>query len=186
MDYNVEDIEDQVLATLQDQSALTDVEIATHAGEINIHMFTDPEHVEGLIPRAPFIYVRYRGRTNMSTTPESLGRVNRHELQWQIYVAAESLRATQESQRSCYSMLRGIYDALHGAWPNGGGTNVPVGSIVLTAAKDATTGNPTPIANPLFYAMSPLLEAGGLDEKLVIQLPHFAVYSTTYKILMRA
>ncbi len=176
MDYKVEDIEDQIIATLEGSTELAGVDARTHAGQINIQMFLDPQYVEGLIPSLPFVYVRYKGRTTKNPTPESVGLTNRHELQFECYVAASSLRATEESQRSCYSMLRGVYDALHGAWPNAVSVVPPPQSPKLAGSQ---------ITDVLFYPLSPLLEVGGQDEKLVIQLPRIAVYSTSYKILMR-
>ena len=175
MDYAVENIEDQLIATLQANANLSGVDVRTHAGQISVQMFLDPQYVEGLIPRLPFVYLRYKGRT--ATMRDSVGKLWAHELQWEFYVAAQSLRQTQESQRYCYGMLRGIFDSIHGKWVNV--SNLP---SILTPLG----GTPINLTTyPNFKSISSFLEVGGQDEKLIMQLPRISVYSTTYKVTVQ-
>lgn len=173
MDYRVEDIEDQIIATLQAQANLNDVEIVSHAGEVNINLFLDPQYYEGLVKRLPFIFVRYSGREALGQgNRSSTGVINNHILEFTLYIGAKSLRSKQESQRACYGMLRETYDALVGKYPN---SNQSLAStIAILNGNKITTTN--------FRALSGMLESGGKDERLVIELPRIAVYQTSYKI----
>jgi hypothetical protein len=98
----------------------------------------------------------------------------KHELHWMFYVGAESLRMKKESQRSCYSMLASIFDAISGAWP--------YSTQLLSPSLKFLTG--TQITTSQFGAITPFLEAGGEDEKLVTEDPKVAIYSTVYKITL--
>jgi hypothetical protein len=118
--------------------------------------------------------VRYNGRVAISR--DARGEINNHELMFTLYVGAQSLRATQESQRSCYSMLRYIYDSLHGHWPLSNQSYAA--SLPILSGTKITTAN--------FRAFSPLLESGGDDERLVVELPKISIYSTNYKIQLGA
>ena len=62
--YNVEDIEDQIIATLKASTFLASLnaDIRTHAGELTPANFTRIELGEGVIPRVPLVYVQYQGR----------------------------------------------------------------------------------------------------------------------------
>ena len=172
MDYSIQDIEDQILATLDASSDLSGVPSSTHAGQINIQMFIDPKYYEGLLPRLPCIFVRYKGRT--ATMRDGIGKIWAHELQWEFYVCSQSLRATKESQRDCYTMLGAIFDAIAGKWCK-----------ATTVSSQLLQLNGTQIANAYFREMSSFLEVGGQDEKLIIQLPVISVYSTSYKVTVQ-
>ena len=174
MNYYIPDIESQIISTLRANSNLDNVDtIATHAGEINAQLFLDPQYWEGLIPKLPFIYIRYAGRTAFRIDDMSLAW--RHQIQFQLYVGASSLRTRQESQQSCYSMLGSIFDALAGYWPYSTAQVFPAGVQVLSGTQ-ITTAN--------FEALTPMEEAGGQDEKLLIQLPKVSVYSTSYNLTL--
>lgn len=168
MDYSLANIEDQILATLQAATGLTNVNIETHAGQISPQMFIIPEYYEGLIPRLPFIYVRYKGRT--AEQRDATGKLWRHSLQWELYVGAQNLRTAKEGQRDCYTMLAAVFDALHGKWCKS--TNTPSGLSTLDG---------TQITETYFRQLESFIEVGGQDEKLVAQVPNIAVYSTTYQ-----
>ncbi len=181
MRYNVSDIEDQIMATLKADGSLAGVQIQTHAGEISVRTFTEPSLLEGFIALLPFIFVQYQGRVGGESLkgfkPTSDKTVYFHEIRFRLYVGAESLRATQEAQRlSAYPMLAAIYDDLHGKLPYADiVANYP--NAKLSGAKITTTG---------FNPGTPLMEAGGADEKLVVILPHLVVYQTDYILTLMA
>ncbi len=174
MDYALENLEDQMIATLQASSAMAGVNVRTHAGRVSIQMFERPEYYEGLITLLPFAFVRYNGRT--AKMESSIAKVWKHELEFVLYIGAKSLRATRESQLSCYAILRAVFDALHGAWPNAQGQSLFAGATLLGG---------TQIAIPNFRALTPLMEAGGRDEQLVVELPTIAVYQTHYTLAVQ-
>ena len=173
MRYNIENIEDQIVATLQ--SAFTvlgsqTVNVATHAGDLNPLVFSDPQLLEGVLPRLPFCFVQYQGKT--AEMRSSDGTLYEHKLKFRIYVGASSLRTKQESQRSAYSMLRSVYDALHGKWP------------YYTGAPSTQTGG-NALSGTIIASLTPmscLLEAGGRDEMLIVNLPKIVVYQSDYTI----
>lgn len=171
MNYHVSDIEDQIVETLKNNDDLKGVDnISTHAGQINIRMFLgDPTYYEGIISLLPFIFVRYAGR--MVTDRDSVGRTNKHKVMFELYVAAQSLRTKQESQRDCYTMLESVYDSLHGVWPNWSGMRID-------SALPRLDGDVITVTD--FNANTPLLEEKGESEKLLIEMPTIAVYSTRY------
>lgn len=173
MNYNISDIEDQIVSTLKANSDLDGADVRTHAGDINVNLVLHPEYWEGLIPRLPFVYLRYQGRTGRMV--DDIGLAWEHILQFQLYVGASSLRSKQESQRSCYSMLASIFDSIAGYWPYSTAQVLPSGMQVLS-------GTQITVAN--FQALTPLREVGGQDEKLIIELPKIAVYSTSYDIML--
>jgi hypothetical protein len=175
MNYSLAEIEDQVLATLAlEFTPGSKMHIATSAGEISARMFLDTEYMEGVIRLLPFCLLRYQGRQTKNR--DSVGLINEHELQWQIYVGAESLRNKQEPQRSAYSFLANVYDALHGKWPL---SSQPLASNL--PKLDGTT-----MTDGQFKALSPFLEVEGPAERLVVDLPRIAVYSTFFKLTVLA
>ena len=174
MRYNVEDIEDQLLATLVTAfttgtpAALT-VNIATHAGDVNPMMFQSPAYMEGFVSKLPFVFVQYNGRER--TGSDSPAQINKHRLTFRFYVGAESLRAKKEAARSAYAMLRTIYDEIHGHWIKG--AVVATGLPSLGGTTITTTG---------FNPLGPFIEAGGRDEMLIVNLPEIVVYQTDYTV----
>ena len=181
MDYKVEEIEDQLVATVEQAAADSTTElygiqnIATHTGTLDPAMWAantlqgNTQYFEGLIQQLPFIWIRYNGRKMLSHDESYQEYI--HDLSWTFYVAASSLRAKQEAQRSCYGMLRGIFDAIHGKWPY---------ASTVPSILSQLTGNQ--ITNPNFKAVSPIIAADGQDEKLIGQQPLIAAYQTTYTL----
>ena len=175
MRYNIEDIEDQLLATLAASSDLTGVNRETHAGQIDQQMFLDPSYVGGLVHLLPFVYVQYLGRTLADSDMDSMRADQVHTVRFRFYVGAQSLRTRKESQRSAYSMLRGVYDAIHGKVPN------PSPSIsgpsLLSGTAITTTG---------FCPMSVFAPAGGIDEQMIMLEKNVCIYQSDYSIRLHA
>ena len=166
MNYNIEDIEDQLICTLQ--NAMPDVsDIRTHSGEINILMFQDSEYMEGLQSQLPFVYVHYASSLPMERSSE--GSMQVHQLKFMFYVGASSLRVTQEAQRACYGMLRTIYDSIHASWCDS--VNTPASAPAKLSGQQ--------ILDTSFKQMTMFLRVAE-DEKLMFQLPKIAVYQTSY------
>ena len=179
MRYNVEDIEDQIIATLT--GFLSNTQIRTHAGEITA-TFLDPSLMEGVVNLLPFVFVQYHGKR--ATSRDSMGVIYIHQLTFRLYVGARSLRSKKEAQRSAYGMLRTIYDALHGRVPNIQGL---AGQFVPNTPQGAlNTGPGGSITTAGFNAQTPIFEAGGQDELLVYNLPTIAIYQTDYTITLIA
>lgn len=176
MRYKVSDIEDQIIATLRaDTTNFANVMIDTYAGQINPRMFIDPEYMQGFTKLLPFALVSYKGRTGAADR-DSSGQTYIHTLIFRLFVGAQSARSTQEAVRNSYDMLAGVFDDLHG--------KVPKMSSQKLSTLTALSG--TPITTSEFNPMSPLLEAGGQDETLVINLPGIVVYQTDYSIRLLA
>ena len=172
--YKVEDIEDQLIATLKADSDLSAVRctVATHAGEVNPRMFLDASLLEGFITQLPFIFIQYQGKR--VTERSATARVYVHNLRFRFYVGCQSLRAKKEGQRSAYAMLRSVYDDVHG--------KIPYAS--------ATSGSPLPkltgveITSASFNGSFPFVEGASEDEKLIVNLPSIVVYQTDYMLNM--
>lgn len=176
MRYNIEDIEDQLLATLAASSALSGVNRETHAGQIDQQMFLDPAYVGGLVTRLPFIYIQYIGRmTDVQRDVDSMMYDQVHGLRFRFYVGAQSLRLRKESQRSAYAMLRAVYDAIHGKVPSPSPSIS--GPTLLSGTASTTTG---------FCPMSVFAPAGGIDEQMILLEKNICVYQTDYAVRMHA
>jgi hypothetical protein len=171
MRYRIQDIEDQIIATLQaDTANMTGVQIKSHAGEVNARTFLDPSMLEGFVTQLPFVFIQYQGKR--ATLSDTVRGMYVHELRFRLYVGAQSLRVQQEAQRSCYAILGAVYDDLHGKKPNSAASQLSV--------LPALSGNP--ITTDGFNPQTPLMEAGGEDEKLIVNLPQIKVYYTDYVI----
>ena len=114
MRYKLEDIEQQIIDTLQGDTNLAGVNIRTHVGDIKLSTFLDPQSLEGFIHLLPFIFVQYQGR--IYTMSDTKRETYVHELTFRFYVGAKSLRVLREAQASAYSMLRSVFDDIHGHW----------------------------------------------------------------------
>lgn len=177
MRYSVAEIEDQILATLQaDTANLSGVNIDTFAGQVNAQMFFNPEYMQGFIRLLPFCFVSYQGRVGQRSDRDSSGRIYIHTLTFRIYTGAKSLRATKDSARNCYDMLAAIFDDLHGKVP----------ASTTQCLPQLTPLNGTASSVPEFNALSPLLETGGTDESLVVSLPGIVVYSSDFSVKLVA
>ncbi len=175
MRYNIEDIEDQLLATLAASSALSGVNRETHAGQIDQQMFLDPAYLGGLVTRLPFVYVQYLGRTTSERDMDTLTVDQEHTVRFRFYIGAQSLRARKESQRSAYAMLRAVFDAIHGKVPNP--SPAIAGVTTLSGTAITTTG---------FRPMSVFAPAGGIDEQLIALDKNICIYQTDYSVRLLA
>ena len=186
--YNVEDIEDQIIATLKASTFLASLnaDIRTHAGELTPANFTRIELGEGVIPRVPLVYVQYQGRTGVPDR-DSSGSVYIHTLNFRLFVGAKSLRTTRETQTAgCYPMLRAVYGALHGRVPL---MDPSIQTQRISQAWGFLQGSatlPNGIATVGFNPQSPMLAKGGTDERLVANVNGLCVYLTDYVIRVQS
>lgn len=149
----------------------------TYAGDLSASNFIIPQFMEGLVRRLPFILVQYLGRTSGKMDSNSIKSVYEHTLSFQLYVGAKSLRTGKEAARGAYVMLANTYDRLHGRAP------VMASGQVLPSL---TRLEGVPITTSEFNPLSPLMETGGSDERLIVNLPEIKVYSSSYKIKLVA
>ncbi len=174
MRYNLEDIEDQIIATLKADPALADVTIRTHAGEVSERTLLNPDFTSEFIANLPFIYVQYQGV--QYTASDEMRRLYLDQITFRLYIGACSLREKPESQRSAYEMLRSVYDNLHG--------KVPLSDRQQLSSYPRLTG--MAITTDEFNPQSALRKAPGVHEKLVVNLPGIVVYSTDYTLKLLA
>lgn len=175
MRYNIEDIEDQLLATMAANTTLASVNRDTHAGQIDQQMFLDPSYVGGLIHLCPFVYVQYLGRETPKEEMDSTWSDQIHTVRFRFYVGAQSLRTRKESQRSAYALLRAVFDSIHGKVPN---PSPAIAGLTLLAGTAITTSG--------FSPQSPFGPAGGIDELLLLLEKNICVYQTDYSIRLLA
>jgi hypothetical protein len=175
MRYNIEDIEDQLLATIAANSTLSSVNRDTHAGQVDQQMFLDPSYVGGLIHLCPFVYVQYLGRETPQADMDSTWSDQIHTVRFRFYVGAQSLRTRKESQRAAYALLRALYDAIHGKVPNP--SPAITGVATLSGTSITTTG---------FCPQSPFGPAGGIDEIMILLEKNICVYQTDYSVRLLA
>ena len=187
MRYNVEDIENQILATLigggeefivdisqvdlgvlGKEGGLTGVLIKTHYGEITDATFLRPSLDEGFLKMLPFIMLQYQGRRVVIKDSPHFQYV--HELRWRLFVGAKSLRLRREGQLTAYAILRSIYDLLHGK----------VCASNQKWADDFVRLDGDPIDGDDFNELTPLIEPEGQDEKVMVNLPGIVVSRTDY------
>ncbi len=169
MRYSVAQIEDQLLATLREDSTNfgDGVLIDTLAGEVNPQMFFNPEMMQGFIKLLPFVLISYQGRTGEY---DSGGENYTHTLTFRFYTGAQSARMVQEASRNNYDMMAAIYDDIHGKVIKSTPQYIP----------GATPLSGQPITIPEFNALSPFYESGGKDERLIVNLPRIVVYASDY------
>jgi len=178
MRYHIEDIEDQLVSTLLHQPGLSvGVTVRTHVGEVVRQLFTEPAYMQGLVKRLPFVFVEYAGRTTMGYDSDSTYTQGIHTLRFRFFVGAQTLRSTKEGSRNAYSMLRSIYDAVHGKLPFHTGT---------TPGTDDLSGILITVSE--FNPLSPFMPAGAQDEVLLWNggVPAICVYATEYSIRLLA
>lgn len=170
MRYELEDIETQLISTLQADAGLASVHVRTHAGEVTALTFLDPKEQEGFVHILPFVFVQYQGKSTAQSDKNSTALIYYHTLRFRFFVGAQTLSDKRGGQLTAYAMLRAVYDALHGKWANG---NAQTRSPLLSGTQITTSG---------FNPLSPMLEAGGEDERLVVNLPTICVYQTDYTV----
>jgi hypothetical protein len=175
--YRIEDIEEQILATLRADPVLSRVTIETHAGQVNAGSFF-PDPSESILQCLPFIFIQYQGRK--WDTADSAKRMNIFEVRFRLYIGAQSLRDKQEQQRDAYSMLRSVYDDLHGKIPfsapqklSGSTSNGILSGTVINATT--TEFNP----------QSPLMVSTGMDELILVNLSQLVVYQADFAIRLQ-
>lgn len=175
MRYDLSIVEEQLLATLRENTTLQSVNnIKCHAGDVNRLTFTDPSMGEGYVSLLPFVLLQYRGRRASESNTYSDGILYDHELSFRFYVGAESLRRAREGQLSCYEMLAAVFDAIHGKYAN-----------VTTDPYQNKLSGPA-LDTPEAHCIAPVLEAGGSDEQLIVNMAHIVVYQTDYRVTMSA
>ena len=179
VNYRVEDIEDQIIATLQLDDALNTVDIRTHAGEINAGTFLNEITIEEIRQSIPFILIQYQGREWMNA--DETRQVNRFRLKYRIYVGASSMRTKQEGQRSAYGILGAIYDDIQGSVPY----SVPQKLEGITGVTGKILAG-IAITDVDFSPMTVLRIAPGQDERIMVNMPDLVVYSTDYAIDVNA
>lgn len=167
MNYKIEVLEDQIIEALKSDTSLSGVNIATHAGGISGIYFQDPQLMEGLLTQLPFIFVQYQGKTKVSHDAPMVMDI--HKPIFRFFVGAQSLRAAQESQRSAYSILRNLYDNLHGKYFD------YTGCLYDNKLSTVTTFTQTD-----FSQQQPITEGDGKYEQLIVCLPRIVVYSVDY------
>lgn len=175
MTYNLVEIENQIIRTLQANDTLQICKrIDTHAGAITPQVFLDPQFdKQGFINLLPFVYLEYRGRDvrAMDTSYTDY----HHDLKFRLYIGAQSLRIKREAQLTAYEMLAAVYDSLHGKYPKciaNQNYNVTflLGDIIQTS----------------FNAISPLRVGSGDSEILIVNIPSIVVYQSDYVIQIAA
>ena len=175
MRYKIAEIEDQILATLEaDTANFSGVQVETFAGELNEQMFLDPEYMQGVIRLLPFTFVSYKGRT--SKARDSSGRTWIHTLRFSIFTGAKSFRQTQEASRNCYDMLSATFDAL----------NAKVLKTDPQQLATYTAMSGTALTSSGVNVISPFHESGGDDEGLIVAMPAIVVYQSDYLVEMLA
>ena len=172
MDYNIEDLEDNIVAALQ--LALPTTTIRTYAGELSGLFFEDASRLQGLVAELPFIFVEYNGK--LPTQKSANFQTVIHRPVFRFYVGAESLRTTQEAARSCYSILRTLFDTIHGKYFNYSGAtgDMAVSANILGAGavpQISLGGN---------QQQQAFTEIGGEGERTLFILPRIAVYVSDY------
>lgn len=166
MNYQVEEFEDQLLETLKADSALAGVNIETHAGGVTGIYFEDPALKEGLISRLPFVFVQYQGKECIDY--DDSGDNNTHKITFRLFVGAQSLRATKESQRSAYALLRAIYDRIENRYFD------YEGMYAQRKLEDVTQ------IQRMIGQQQPIRETPGRNEQLMVNLPRIVVYCADY------
>lgn len=97
-------IEDLMIAALKAASDGVGVETRSVA-------LTEGE-LKKMLGKAPFIYIEYGGGSRISTTES--GRANARRSEFNLYVAAKSLRSKQDAQRGSYDLLETNFNTLDG------------------------------------------------------------------------
>jgi len=173
MRYHVDEIEDQIIATLEaDTTNFSGVTVDTLAGQISAQMFFDPELMQGAKRLLPFALVSYQGRrSEKALDRDSSGRTWIHTLTFRFFVGAKSLRKTEEAARNCYDMLAALWDDLT--------AKVPLTSPQQLTQYTALSGTALSAGAVL---ISPLYEAGSADEEVVINMPAIVIYRADFNL----
>jgi len=171
MRYSVAQIEDQLIATLrEDTTNFGSINlIDTLAGEVNPQMFFNPELMQGIIRLLPFVLISYQGRAGEY---DSGGENYTHTLTFRFFSGTQSVRRTQEAIRNNYDMMAALYDDIHGKVIKSTPQYIP-GATPLSGMA---------ITIPEFNALSPFYESGGKDERLIINLPGIVVYASDFSV----
>jgi hypothetical protein len=176
MRYDVAELEDQQIATLQADAFFSETLIRTHAGEITPRTFLDPRLLEGFVHLLPFVFVQHQGFRASRDKRDSMGRTYWHEVFFRYFIGAKSLREKIEAQRDAYTMLAHVYDDLHGLWPNG----------TYDLFPDAVKLSGAPASHPEFRPMTPLLLREGEHARLIVNMPEIVVYQMDYAVSLLA
>lgn len=167
MRYDLRELENQIINTLQANTGLNGVNIRTHTGDLNPAVFYDAQLLEGFTRLLPFIYVQYQGRTKLIT--DSTKKTYNWRLRFRLYTGAKSLSEKRMAQLSAYQMLSLAYDSLHGKMPK----SVANAGWAIPLLDGDTIQTP-------FTCMNPLEAPEGENEKLLVNLPSIVCYQSDY------
>ncbi len=174
MRYHLEQIEDQILATLQAEPTLARVNVCVHTGLISDELRKSEILQQECIANMPFVFLEYRGTQFVAHDEQR--RLYVDEIHFRLYIGVSSLREKPESQRSAYAILRSVYDSLHGKVPCSDPQQL--GTYPVLAGEPITTAG--------FSPQSALRKAPGLHESLVVNQSRFIIYATDYTIRLLA
>ena len=170
MNYNLKELEDQIIHTLGVQEALGGVNIRTHTGEINPNTFSSDVATEGFIRTLPFIFIQYAGRRKVSQEESSTKLTVSFTVRFRLYIGAKSLREKRDAQLSCYDMLASVWDTLHGRFFKA----VTNQNYQVPFLQGDTIPN-------TFVQMSPIEAPDGESERLIVNIPSICVYQSDYQ-----
>ena len=178
MRYFVEDIEDQLIATLKAAPGVTDAVQIDVNTEVRPALFTQQSYIDNVLPKPPFIFIEYRGKSTDDKSRDTAGQVYEHTLRFRFYIGGQSLRSKKDIQRQnwgAYQLLRLVYDNIHGKQP----LPETLSSVIPNLSGVDSTATE-------FNCLSPFLEAGGTDETILVNLPSILVYATDYTVRLLA
>jgi len=98
----ISDIEDLMIDALKE--AIPDAHVETRSVPL-----TEAELTK-ILGMAPFVYIEYAG--GASARQDESGQTLSRKLEFNLFVAARSLRSKQEAQRGSYELLMNIFNAL--------------------------------------------------------------------------
>lgn len=174
MRYVIKDLIGQLIDTLKADSSLAAFTIARHCGEVNALMFNNPAYWAGMVKKLPFILIKYQGRTG--TMDDSVAQLWYHQLEFSAYVGTQSvaLEGKTESTEAAEVALAKIFDLWHGKMFF---SNQTTPLSVLSGTQITTTE---------FNQLTPIMESGGQDERLIFTLPEITLYETKYNVSLVA
>lgn|SRR5512135_1233097 len=184
--YNFEEIQDQLVATIKTNSFVTSnkVNVDIHVGEITPRTIFDPDAMEGLVHRTPFIFVQYQGKSGQ-VTRDAVAAIYIDSLVFRFFVGAPTASQAKGTQRTYAApMLRAIFAAIHGRVPLMDPSVQPQ-KLPFSPTLTASAALPNGITTVGFNPQSVMLKPGGQDEKLVFVEKGIVVYSTDYQLRLQ-
>jgi len=193
MRLKIEDLEDQIIATLagggeeftvdeslsegQDQvdlgvlgktEGLEGVLIKTLTSELNILNMTQTEFNEGYIRRMPFVLINFAGLQPLQTdSPKKSYQV---QVRFRLYIGCKSVRFRREAQLQAYFLQRRIFDLL----------NDKVWKADVRFAPEFERMDGVAITESGFNGWTPLMLANTPQMVVVVNLPGAVVYKMEF------